>query len=290
MKNQFALRAFLIVLTVCLGISWPCRAQSVPKHEELSEELAALVRSKWETIKLDAESGSEEWAGDYRSFDGPTITTYLAWSSTSGFISWWENCSRPWLSRVNYGSAELRNGSLKIIPQLAESVAGSFMPPSELVPVRWGAQHFLIPSDRLIKFAYAVNSGSMSEIESFLMKTEDYEKERKGMPNLPPEYTRLLRMKPIIGVISGFGPKAERWYPKVILNVGKTKGVVLEMKFYVSRRGRHFMVLEVTTVHERTAEASVVLASTTSNGNEIEPKVGWSVSSRAPKDSLQFMP
>jgi hypothetical protein len=229
------------------------------------------------------------WAGAYRSFDGPTITTHLTWSSTSGFTVWRENCSRPWSARVNYGSAELKNGSLKLAPQLAESVAGSFGLPLEFVPVRWGAQHFLIPTNQLVKFAYAVNSGSISEIESFLMKIEDYEKERKGLPDLPPAYRRLLRIKPIIGAISGFGPKVEKWYPTVILNAGKTKGVVPEMKFYLSRGRKQFMVLEVIKVQERSAEASVVLAST-SNGNEIKPKVGWRVSSRVPKDSWQFMP
>lgn len=280
----------LIVLIVLLSVAWPSAAQNVPRQEELSEELTALVRSKWETINLESQSMNDEWSGSYRSFDGPTVTTHLAWSSTSGFIVWWENCSRPWLARVNYGRAQLSTGALKITPQLSENVSGAFTIPSEFVPVRWGAQHFLIPSDKLIKFVYAANSGSVSEVESFLMKIEDYEKERIGLPNVPPIYAQYLRMKPITGAISAFGPKVAKWYPKVLLNVGKAKGVVPEMKFYLSRPGKHFIVLEVTSVQEHMSEASVLLASFKDNGEEIKPKVGWRVSSRAPKDSWQFMP
>jgi hypothetical protein len=280
----------LIVLVLLLSLAWPGAAQNVAKQEELSEELSALVRSKWETIELESKGSNEEWAGVYRSFDGPTVTTHLAWSHTSGFMAWWENCSRPWLARVNYGRAELANGSLKIIPQLYENSPGSFRIASEYVPVRWGAQHFLIPSDQMIKFVYAANSASIPEVESFLMKIEDYEKERKGLPSVPPAYAQYLRMKPIIGAISGFGPKVERWYWKVILNVGKVEGVVPEMKFYLSRPGKHFMVLEVIGVQEHKSEASVLLASQKSDRKEIEPKVGWKVSSRAPKNSWQFLP
>jgi hypothetical protein len=280
----------VIVLVLLLSLAWPGAAQNVAQQEELSEELSALVRSKWETIELESKGSKEEWDGVYRSFDGPTVTTHVAWSHRSGFIAWWENCSRPWLARVNYGRAELANGSLKIIPQLSENSPGSFPIASEYVTVRWGSQHFLVPSDKMIQFVYAVNSGSVSEVESFLMKIEDYAKERKGLANVPPAYARYLGMKPITGVISGFGPKVEKWYSKVILNVGKVEGVVPAMKFYVSRPGKHFMVLEVISVQEHTSEASVVLASQKSNGKEIEAKVGWTVSSRAPKDSWQFMP
>ena len=53
-------------------------AQNPPKREEISEELATLVRNKWEAIKLEASNlPTDEWVGSHRSFDGPTISTHL---------------------------------------------------------------------------------------------------------------------------------------------------------------------------------------------------------------------
>lgn len=287
MKNKFSC-AVLVMLTVCFGLTLPCRAQSKPKEEELSLELAEFVRSKRESIKTDAVYDTEEWSGEYISFEGPTISTYFNWTAKSGFTVWWENCSRPWAARANYGSAELQNGSLRLVPQLNESVSGSFKAPAEFTPVRWGAQHFLIPSDQLMKFVYAVNSGSISEIEMFLMKVGDSEKKRDGLPQVPPAYARYLRMKPIVGVISGLGPEAEKRYRTVTLNVGKNKGVIPEMKFYLSSRNG-FIILETTKVEDRTAEAWVVFTNFR-NGKEFAPRVGRRVTSRAPKDSWRYMP
>jgi hypothetical protein len=292
MKNMIlhsgtAIALSLFTLVVLAGTA---TAQNVPKEERLPEELATLVRSKWETINVESANSGQEWAGSYRSFDGPTVTTHLAWSPTSGFIVWWENCSRPWLARVNYGRAELTNGALRITPELSEDSPGSFPISAEYIPVRWGEQHFLIPSDKMINFVYAANSNSVGQVESFLMKIADYEKERKGLPNVPPPYRQYLNRKPIIGAISGFGSRSKTWYPNVILNVGRAHGVVPEMKFYLSRPGRHFMVLSIMKVQDRTSEASVELASSRNDGKGIRPRIGWKVSSRAPKDSWQFIP
>jgi hypothetical protein len=265
-------------------------AQSPPPRDEISEELAALVRNKWETIKLEAAHlPDSEWAGSYRSFDGPTVTTYLTWSPASGFAVWWENCSRPWTARVNYGSAAFTNGALKLIPELSENSPSSYPTAPEFIPVEWGAQHFLIPSDKMINFAYAVNSTSVQEVESFLLKISDYEKGRKGLPNVPSAYKKYFGMKPITATLSGFGPKVERWHPKVILNAGRVEGVVREMKFYLSRPGNIYMQVEVTDVQEHTSEAFVMMATfTDSREAEVKPKVGWKFSSRAPENNSQY--
>ena len=274
-------------LALLLGLGLPVAAQN---SRQLSDDLAARVRNKFELIQVEAAVAGEEWAGRYQASDGPTITTDLAWSPKSGFIVWWDNCSRPGSARVNHGGAAFTNGSLKLTPELSENVPGSFRIATEFVPVKWGAQHFLIPQDQLVKFIYAAKSGSVSEVESFLLKKDDYAKPRKGLPAVAPQYARYLRMKPIVASISTVGPEPERWYPKVILNAGKSEGVIPEMKFYF-RRGGRFIVFEVTSVDEHTSAAAVVLANTSNNSEEeIELKAGWKLSSRAPKGNERFMP
>jgi hypothetical protein len=267
-------------------------AQNPPKREELAEELAALVRNKWEAIKIEtSNSPNDEWAGDYRSADGPTTSTHLAWIPVSGFTVWWENCSRPWEACVNYGKAEFTNGSLKLTPELDRNSSSSYHSASEFIPVKWGEQHFLIPSDKLINFAYAVNSTSVQEVESFFMKVADYEKPRVGLPSVPKEYTVYLSKEPIIGTITGFGAKVSGWEQRVVLNIGRDEGVLTEMKFYPSHPGNMYMLLEVTSVEEHRSEASVIMASFMDDRVEdVNPKVGWKVTSRAPKDNSQHQP
>ena len=290
-RNSHKIAVLFLILTL-LTAGLDAGAQNAPKREEISEELASLVREKWETIKLEASNmPHDEWVGSYRSFDGPTITTHLAWSPASGFIVWWENCSRPWTAHVNYGNAVFANGSLKLTPELSEDSPSSYPIESEFIPVKWGEQHFLIPPDRMINFVYAVNSTSIEQVESFLMKIEDYEKGRKGLPDVPQAFRKYLTMKPITATVSGFGPKVERWYPKIILSAGHAEGVVREMKFYLSRPRNIHMLLEVTDVQEHTSEAHVIMATFTDNREEeVKPKVGWKFTSRAPEDNSRYLP
>lgn len=281
MNYYFSLSKPGLLILVLLSMTVTV-AQDRPAREELSQELEELVSKKWETIKSDSKNRKDEWSGTYWSADGPTVTTRFAWAPASGFIAYWYNCSKPWTARVNYGSAIFEADSLRITPELADNASGSFSIALEFIPVRWGEQRFLIPSDQMMRFAYAVNSQSITEIESFFMKVDDYQKKRSGLPALPAEYASYLRMKPITPTVSGFGPKPERWYPKIILNTGKAHGVIPGMKFFFSRRGT-YMVVEVTSVEERTSEAWVVLTSRT-------PRVGWRLSSRAPQDLQRYLP
>lgn len=284
--------AVVFILITLLAAGWDARAQKPRAREEISEELAALVLDRREAIELDAANlTDDEWAGSYRSSDGPTISTHLAWTPAQGFTVWWVNCSRPQTARVNYGSAVFTGGSLKLTPELPEASPSSYPTAPEYLPVKWGEQHFLIPSDRMMNFAYAVNSTSSTEVESFLVKVEDYQKERKGVPGVPREYQKYLDMKPLRAALAGFGPHVDRWYPRVILDAGRAEGVVPEMKFYLSRPGDIYMQLVVTDVREHTSEAFVLRATfTDEREEEVEPQVGWEFTSRAPEDDPQYQP
>ena len=290
LKLTKSVAAVCVALVLLLSLGQPGAAQNSATQQELAEPLAALVRSKLEMIELESSGANEEWAGRYRAYDGPTITTDLAWSPTSGFIVWWYNCSRPTSARANHGAAVFENGLLKITQEVADSVPGSITVPTEFVPVRWGAQHLLIPNEQILKFIYAVNSGFKPEIESFLVKLDDNDKKRKGRPGVPSQYARYLGMKPIVATISTVGPTTEQWYPKVTLNAGKLEGVIPEMKFYRYRRGGAFFTFEVTSVDEHTSEAAVVLATNGRNDERVRLRRGWRLSSRAPKGSEKFLP
>ncbi|HEX8651729.1 MAG TPA: hypothetical protein VF708_12895 [Pyrinomonadaceae bacterium] len=255
--------------------------------ETLPEEIASIARHRQEQIERElANSQSSEWAGVYGAIEDLTTSVMLFWTPASGFMVWRESCSRPGVAQVNYGSVNFNGSSLTPSPERTERNRHTYDISSGFVPVRWGEQHWLIPSDKLILFCYAINSGSFEEIESFFLKAGDNEKPREGLPEVPSEYKKYLGVEPIEAEVSAVGTRNERWYPPLTLNVGRAEGVVAGMKFYLIKSENINMHLDVTDVREHTSVTRVVMAGVSGdNDDEIRPAVGWKFSSRLPEGS-----
>jgi hypothetical protein len=282
MRNNSA----IFVLAILLAFS--CVAQAQRNLEPLPEEIASVVLNKRERIERELTTlQGNEWTGKYRANDGTTVTSFLDWSPTIGFTVWRENCSRPGIAWVNYGNANFNGNSLTLSPERNEKGQHTYTFSSPtLVPVKWDEQHWLIPSDQLVLFAYAVNSGSVEEIETFFVKIEDYNKSNKGLPNLPKEYKKYLNVKPIQAKVTAVGASNENWYPPLTLNVGKSAGIVEGMKLWLIGVENIHIQLYVTEVQEKTSVARVISAGTSGEGDtEIKPKVGWKFNSKLPEDS-----
>jgi len=262
--------------------------QNTPrKFEPISEELANLVLNKREKVLLELETlKGSEWIGKYRAFDSATVTISFDWTPASGFTIWRENCSRPGDVRVNYGNVNFNGSLLTLSPERTEKSQHTYIPPVSLVPVKWGEQHRLIPSDRLALFAYAVNSGDFEEIEAYFVKVEDYQKPNEGLPNLPKEYKKYLNVKPIRAKVSALSVN-ESEYPQLTelqLNIGKAQGVIVGMKFYLIGVKDRFASIEITEVQENTSMARVGMIGTSGGNNEeFKFKVGWRFSSKMPE-------
>ena len=262
--------------------------QSVSRADEtLPEEIASMARNRQEQIERDlANSQSSEWAGRYGATEDLTTSVILFWTPASGFMVWRESCSRPGIAQVNYGNVNFNGRSLTLSPERTERNRHTYDISTGLVPVRWGEQHWLIPSDKLILFCYAINSGSFEEIETFFLKAGDNEKPREGLPEVPSEYRRYLGVEPIEAEVSAVGTGNERWYPPLTLNVGRAEGVVVSMKLYLIDAHNINMQLEVTEVREHTSVTRVVMAGVSGDKEEeIRPSVGWKFSSRLPEGS-----
>ena len=285
-------RKYLTVIALVMSflVSSPVveAQQSVSRTDEtLPEEIASIARNRQEQIERElANSQRSEWAGRYGATEGLTTSVMLFWTPASGFMVWRESCSRPGVAQVNYGGVNFDGRSLTLSPERTEGGRHSYDISSALVPVSWSEQHWLIPSDKLILFCYAVNSGSIEEIETFFLKAEDYEKPREGLPEVPSEYRRYLGIEPIEAEVSAVGAGNERWYPPLTLNVGRAEGVIAGMKFYLVDTQDIDMRLEITEVREHTAVTRVVMAGVSGeNEEEIRPAVGWKFSSRLPEGS-----
>ena len=254
--------------------------------EYISEEVAASFQKKQVQIKSELElSQLNEWSGYYIGHDDQLTASLLSWSATSGFAIWREKCD-PSDTRVNYGTLDFNGKSLIFLPERIEKSQNTYTFSSWVfVPVKWGEQHWLIPSDKLILFAYAVNSGSNTEIDRFFVKVSDSMKERKGSPLLPKEYSSYLRVKSKRTQVLEVGGSEPNWYPKLTINVGSSHGVVEGMNFWLFGAKNVDVQIQVTEVGKQKSVARVTDVMITGEKDiEIKPKVGWRFSSRASKN------
>src|SRR5690348_8186118 len=176
----------------------------------------------------------DQWAGFYNREIAPTWSEMLVWEPTKGFAAFRDTCSNGPRAWVNYGSASFRDGVLFFSPERSQKDEFVLeLPATEFTPVRWGDQHWLVPSDELALFAYAINSRSGDPYKIAYLKLDDGEKRRDGRPELPAQYRALLGLRPIKAKLVEIGEKTGDWFPAMTIDVGKNKGVISGMSFWL---------------------------------------------------------
>ena len=223
-----------------------------------------------------------EWAGVYSRYVGETWSEWLALAPQNGFAAFRDTCSYGPRAWVNYGSVDFRDGLLTINSDRGESADFVLdLPGKAFMPIKWGEQHWPIPTDKLDLFAYAINSRAAEEYEAFYIKGEDIQKPQKGQPDLPPQYKRLLGMAPIRAKVIKIGVGPEKWYPEMTLDVGKREGVIVGMSFWLSGMKGITVKTRATEVEARTSTVEVIEVGFEPGADQnIEPKPGWRFTSR----------
>jgi len=276
--------ALFILLFLC---SLQLLAQNNNRFDEpITEEHYEFLKKKKELIEQEDASDNNEWSGTYSA--GDHHPTLFMWSATQGFLTWGSHHTF-FPSRINFGKAEFSNARLVIKPEISKEHLNFQYISTELVTVKWGEQHFLIPSDELINFAYAVHSGAQSQIVGYFVKSEDYQKSRQGLPNLPKEYEKFLTMKAIKPKITSIKDYDENnfWSAEIILSLGRASNIVKGMIFYyINSSGS--MQLMVTEVQEKSSKAKISGISGGKREEIIKPKVGMKFTSKIPADYIDF--
>jgi hypothetical protein len=282
----------MVTLLIILPAALFGVAYSQQPTAPLPDALQKTIEAKQKTIKQALDRDPEnEWAGNYYSQDGLTAGTVLSWHPNVGFVIRWSTCSHGWRESANYGAAAPKNGTLTLSPELTERDGSIYQIARKLVPVLWGQQHYFVWSDRLINFCYAAtNSNNAPEVDAFFLKDVDREKPRNGPPNVPIEYRQYLFKKPIIATVSEIKPNAQPWIRELVLNVGTADGVVPEMKFYALAPRDVYMLVEILRAGEHSSSAYVITSGFRHSDRNVTPKVGWKLTSRAPKDASNYYP
>ena len=240
------------------------------RHERISKELV--------------NPPANEWVGRYGREIGPTWSEVFIWEPQAGFAAFRDTCSNGPRAWVNHGDVRFRDGVLTISPARAkdEQFVLAF-PFTEYTPIKWGQQHWLVPTDQLTLFAYAVNSRSGDAYEIGYLKVDDGENRQTKHPNLPQQYLPLLSLPPIRTKVVAIGEKTDKWFPQMVIDAGKDKGVIEEMSFWLLGHKGIQVKITVNEVRERTSIVSVTSwGLTQAFDREIKPALGWRFTSRLP--------
>lgn len=253
-------------------------AQNNRNDEPISEEHYEILEKRKELIQQEAAADKNEWSGTYT--QGDHHPTVFMWSANQGFLAWGSNHTF-FPSRINFGKAEFLNNRLTVKPEINKEHLNFQFIPTELIAVKWDKQHFLIPANELINFAYAAHSGAESQIVEYFIKSEDYQESRKGLPNLPKEYEKFLTMKAIRPKIIAFKTKDDFYESEITLNLGRADKVIEGMIFYYenSLGGMRIMI---TDLQENSSKARLIGISSNENGKSLTPKVGLRFTSKIP--------
>lgn len=193
---------------------------------------------------------------------------------------------------INFGGVDFREGVLHVRSELGVDGKKVYPLSGDLIPVKWGHQHYLVPLDRLIAFCYAVRNVERSyEIDEFFLKESDRDKRRFGAPAVPRAYRKYLVSRPIQATIIAVKSGPESWSKTLTLNTGLTAGVVPGMKFFAVSPRNVYMLVEVINVRDDSSEAYVITSGFRNHSErELNPRAGWKLTSRAPRDAGNYYP
>lgn len=300
------MRTILLIILTCFLIAGSL-AQGLPAQEQQHEfdqaslrepgplsplqETALQLRQKV-IVDEAAKMPEDEWVGTYSLEDGLTSGARFDWAPTNGFVVRWNTCSHGLRDKINFGNVSVRDGLLYLAPKLQGEGGKLYAVAADLVRVKWGQQHYLIPSDQMIAFCYAaLNAGRSLEINEFFLRRSDREKQRFGLPSVPQTYKKFLVGNPIQAKIIELKSQPHEWGMRFILNMGRKAGVVPRMKFFATSPRSVYMLVEVVAVTDQTSEVFVI-TSGFKNGaeNTVNPQVGWRFTSRAPRGAYNYYP
>lgn len=225
-----------------------------------------------------------DWAGGYSIYAGETWSEGFWWAPEIGFATYRDTCSNGPRAWINHGEVTFDDHKLYLSPERNDREEFLLMlPNNEFNFIRWGEQRWLVPTNNLALFAYAVNSRSGIEAEIGYLKGSDIEKKRKGLPDLPQEYKRLLSIPPITAKVIAIDPNEHEWYPAMTIDAGSDKRVIEGMSLWLTGQKNIQVRVVVSEVTGRTAKVEPRMVSKTGDfEKDVIPKITWRFSSRDP--------
>jgi hypothetical protein len=255
----------VLLLGYGLGDNAVSAKAEVSAAQQGSKATVAASEAQLKTIRGELKKlSNHEWAGEYYYGDGLGVNVSLALAPESGFVFRWDGCLGMY--DLNYGQVAFTNGTVKLLFRYANDRKGFQGIAPELLPVHWGARHYLIPADSIVEFTNAINAGIEpnsslgGRSESFLLQRGDEKKKINGQPNLPQQYLSYILKDPIEAKISSVNQTSvqqSRRITSITLDVGSADGLKKGMELYVQNPCDLYGSALVTDVSEHSAQAII---------------------------------
>ena len=274
-----------LILFVC---SLSLRPYCQDRNSEAKLSKASVEASEAKTKKILQEirrsgSGGPDWAGEYYFGDGLGVNVSLTLAPQNGFVFTWNGCLG--LYDLNYGDVAFTQGILKLLFRYPNKREGFEGIAPELVPVRWGQRHYLIPTDGMIHFTNAVNAGTEPDTlfggksGAFLLRRGDEKKPVEGLPDIPSEYLNYILKEPLTARISSITEsrvEKSRRVTRLTLNLGSVDGLRKGMELFVKTPSTIYAEADVTDVSDHWASALIEQ----DQMSDPVPQPGWTLSTR----------
>jgi len=270
-----------VVLLLCVSSVW------AEQNEKLSDENQAIIEAKRQTITNEiAQLKDHPWAGRYYYGDGLGANVWLTLASENGFTVTWYGCLG--LYDQNHGTVAMDGNHIKFsfTFDMESGYIGNYA--SERIPIRWGERLYLIPTDGIVRFCNAINSGKEPRNGphgQFFLRRGDWEKEAPGKPELPKEFMPYLLDKPVDAAIVSIKNTREERVGKiatVVMDKGKEAGLLPGMELSVVRPNNVYQEVKLTKVEETQSEGEYIYARPYESflSRTSAPVSGWQLSTR----------
>lgn len=216
-------------------------------------KLADLPQAKKRLISVRQYTPQNEWEGIYYSNTGIGASRFI-WNEKGGFLKFYFYHT---LKSLSFGKAKDFAGFVELedekpsIPQNKRKF--------NLIKVKIGEKHFLVPENRLKDFCEqaAGLSERYYDFEYYWIRFADWHNEDVGLPTLPSAYKKYLR-QPLEAKIIRVGKRKiipneqstkeynfDDIHYSVTLNVGKNKNLKKQMNFYIGDLGEWVQIEKV---------------------------------------------
>lgn len=262
-------------------------------HENLAEaeRNAEELRQRIETEV--AALTNHDWAGDYYCGDGEgeNISLYLA--PQAGYLYENRGCEFVWDRSM--GRVVGTSDRIRLLPEVMQKDPSDRRMADEYFVVPWGDRRYLVPTNGLIEFCNAVNSGIEPRRYpwgDYLLLSWSWTNAVSGKPLVPDDFRKYMLMEPVTGAIiavtgvtrslSGLG-----WYSRKVtatVNIGTDSGLAAGMKLQVVVPDDVLWEnVLVTGVEKRTAQ---ILMSQFKEEDAF-PTNDWQLSTRTPWEDMR---
>lgn len=274
MNSRKPILGLVLILTIASVVNAQARRVDKPFPDDLYQ----VYVDRTKIIETALENSKDECGGIY--FQGDHHPTVLMLEAEAGFLVTSSNHTfAP--SWINYGKVKLSGNTFNLYPQLKSEDPNAHKIQLELKCIAWDTQHFLVPSDELLKFAMAVHSRSEFELGSFFAKGDVRESGRRGLPIVEKAYRSIMSMPAVNATVTDASPPGD-YSQKVAINVGSSHNVAVGMVFFrLLKYGQ--IVIRIDKVSANRSEGEAFKFVSFEGDRDLNVQKGMRFTSKMPK-------